>query len=125
MTEMRQLIFAEKRMKISEDTRLLVLFRDHSRCRVCGVKDKSVGGRQVLHLHHIIPAREGGLSVAENLITLCHKFHSNLEPRAMKYVSDYTTIQINEETRRMLFGLGKKGDSYDDIIKSLLEAIKK
>jgi len=31
-----------------------------------------------------------------------------------------TTIQVEEETRQLLFDLGKKGESYDDIIRRLV-----
>ncbi len=33
-----------------------------------------------------------------------------------------TTIQLSEETREELKKLGKKGDTYDDIIKRLLKS---
>jgi predicted CopG family antitoxin len=32
-----------------------------------------------------------------------------------------TTIQIEEETRELLFDMGKKGESYDDIIRRLIK----
>ncbi len=34
---------------------------------------------------------------------------------------DMTTIQISKETREMLKELGKKGETYDDIIRKLIE----
>lgn len=34
---------------------------------------------------------------------------------------DMTTIQISKETREMLKELGKKGETYDDIIRRLIE----
>lgn len=36
-----------------------------------------------------------------------------------------TTIQLSRKTRDMLKELGKKGETYDEIIKKLLELIKK
>jgi len=33
---------------------------------------------------------------------------------------DMTTIQISKETREMLKELGKKGETYDDIIRRLI-----
>lgn len=35
-----------------------------------------------------------------------------------------TTIQLSRETRDMLKELGKKGETYDEIIKKLLELVK-
>ena len=36
-----------------------------------------------------------------------------------------TTIQLEEETREKLSGLGKKGESYDKIIQRLMQEVKK
>ncbi|WXG46490.1 MAG: hypothetical protein WED05_07515 [Candidatus Atabeyarchaeum deiterrae] len=38
---------------------------------------------------------------------------------------DITTIQISKETREILADMGKKGDTYDIIIKKLIEMVKK
>jgi len=38
---------------------------------------------------------------------------------------DLTTIQISKETREMLKSLGKKGETYDDIIRRLIELAKR
>jgi predicted CopG family antitoxin len=35
--------------------------------------------------------------------------------------SDLTTIQISKETREKLAEMGKKGDTYDEIIQRLLK----
>jgi len=35
-----------------------------------------------------------------------------------------TTIQLSTETRDQLKELGKKGETYDEIIKKLLESVK-
>ena len=37
---------------------------------------------------------------------------------------ELTTIQISKETREMLKELGKKGETYDDIIRRLIELAK-
>lgn len=37
---------------------------------------------------------------------------------------DVTTIQISTETREQLKYLGKKGETYDEIIKKLIELAK-
>ena len=36
-----------------------------------------------------------------------------------------TTIQIKKETREKIFNLGKKGESYDDIINRVMFGAKK
>jgi len=36
-------------------------------------------------------------------------------------MKDITTITIKKETREMLKELGKKGETYDEIIKRLIE----
>ena len=36
-----------------------------------------------------------------------------------------TTIQVSKETREKLKGIGKKGQTYDEIIENLLELSKK
>ncbi|MDK2383998.1 MAG: hypothetical protein QI199_04200 [Candidatus Korarchaeota archaeon] len=38
---------------------------------------------------------------------------------------DLTTIQISKETREMLKSLGRKGETYDDIIRRLIELAKR
>jgi len=35
--------------------------------------------------------------------------------------TEITTIQISKETREKLVDMGKKGETYDDIIKKLIE----
>ncbi len=36
-----------------------------------------------------------------------------------------TTIQLSKETRDQLRGLGKMGETYDDVIKRLIEKVKR
>jgi len=36
----------------------------------------------------------------------------------------YTTVQISIETRDRLMALGKKGDTYEEIIRKLVDALK-
>ena len=35
--------------------------------------------------------------------------------------NDYTTIRVSRETKRRLDEIGRKGETYDDIIRRLLE----
>jgi hypothetical protein len=39
--------------------------------------------------------------------------------------SELTTIQLSKETREALADMGKKGETYEDIIKKLIEIAKK
>ena len=50
---------------------ILVLRRDHWKCRCCGRRDG-------LHVHHIVYRSQGGLDVMENLIALCHQCHDKV-----------------------------------------------
>ena len=43
----------------------------------------------------------------------------------MKLKDEYTTIALKKKTVSKLKSLGKKGETYDDIIKRLLEQKKK
>ncbi len=47
-----------------------------------------------------------------------HRLSITTMPKSRR---DLTTIQISKETREMLKSLGKKGETYDDIIRRLIE----
>ena len=56
-----------------------ILDRDGRRCQICGRKpsdEKDID----LHVHHIKPFGQGGLTIDENLITLCRQCHQGLTP---------------------------------------------
>lgn len=59
--------------------RMAVFKRDGYRCRVCGRSPDDNTDLEI-HLHHIRPWGEGGITDKENLITLCHTCHNGLEP---------------------------------------------
>ena len=59
--------------------RMRVLQRDKYRCRVCGRSPNDHGDLE-LHVHHIRPWVNGGLTEDDNLIALCHTCHNGLEP---------------------------------------------
>lgn len=46
------------------------LFRDSGRCQDCGQKAHRV------HVHHIVPRKDGGPDILENLTTLCPDCHA-------------------------------------------------
>ena len=57
---------------MTKDLRDAILNRDHNTCRICGRK----GGNGVLmEVDHIIPVSKGGLTVVDNLQTLCWEFN--------------------------------------------------
>jgi len=64
--------------KIKDDLRIRILERDNFQCVKCGwsqskwTKDDP---RNNLEIHHIKPHSEGGLTILENLITLCNICH--------------------------------------------------
>lgn len=76
--------------------RMKILKRDDYRCRVCGRRsDANVDVE--LHVHHFIPWGLGGLSVEDNLLTLCHTCHKGLDPHY-----DFTLAKVFPECSRKL-----------------------
>ena len=59
--------------------RMRILERDGFRCQLCGERP-SLNEHITLHVHHIRPFGMGGLTIDENLITLCHTCHEGLDP---------------------------------------------
>lgn len=43
--------------------------------------------------------------------------------RKVEMETQYTTVQISIETRDRLMALGKKGETYEEIIRKLLDAL--
>jgi predicted restriction endonuclease len=59
--------------------RMTIIKRDGYKCRACGrtpANDVDIE----LHVHHIFPWGQGGVTEEENLITLCDTCHDGLEP---------------------------------------------
>lgn len=63
----------------SKKTRMKILKRDNYRCKVCGRSPENYVDIE-LHVHHIHPWGEGGVTEESNLITLCNTCHSGLDP---------------------------------------------
>lgn len=59
--------------------RMKILQRDQYRCRICGRRPDSNVDIE-LHVHHFRPWAMGGVTVEDNLITLCHTCHNGLDP---------------------------------------------
>jgi hypothetical protein len=63
----------------SPSHRMRILKRDEFRCRICGRRSTDHVDVE-LHIHHIRPWAQGGVTEDSNLITLCHTCHKGLEP---------------------------------------------
>ncbi len=63
----------------SPSHRMRILKRDDFRCRICGRRSTDHVDVE-LHVHHIRPWAQGGVTEDLNLITLCHTCHKGLEP---------------------------------------------
>ena len=59
--------------------RMAVIKRDRYRCVLCGRSPSDYTDVE-LHVHHIRPFGQRGLTLERNLITLCHTCHKGLEP---------------------------------------------
>ena len=59
--------------------RMRILERDGYRCQICGERPSN-NEHIVLNVHHIRPFGEGGLTIDEKVITLCHTCHRGLDP---------------------------------------------
>ncbi len=59
--------------------RMRILKRDGYRCKICGRRADDHLDVE-LHVHHVKLWGNGGLTVEENLITLCHTCHKELDP---------------------------------------------
>jgi hypothetical protein len=72
--------------------------RDNFRCRLCGRRaDDHVDVE--LHVHHIRPWADGGVTYLDNLITLCHTCHKGLEPHGDLSLFDLLGVGLSDQTR--------------------------
>lgn len=77
--------------------RMEVLVRDGRRCRICGkCPDDSPG--LTLEVHHLRPWHRGGLTVKENLMTLCNICHRGLYPHEDGSLSSYVARETETPT---------------------------
>jgi hypothetical protein len=63
----------------SPPLRLKVIKRDRGRCVLCG-RSPADHVDVELHVHHLVPWGEGGITDEANLVTLCHTCHKGLRP---------------------------------------------
>lgn len=68
--------------------RMRVFNRDARKCRICGRCPRNHVDVE-LHTHHIRPWSSGGLTIEENLITLCHTCHKGLDPHFDRTLFDH------------------------------------
>ncbi|MBU3154475.1 HNH endonuclease [Clostridium estertheticum] len=87
----------------SKKLRMKVLKRDNFKCRLCGRSPNNYVDLE-LHVHHIFPWSQGGLTGEKNLITLCKTCHDgldpHLDPELFSYIEDFK----------------KKNNYYEDLI---------
>ncbi|MDI7225511.1 HNH endonuclease [Leptospira santarosai] len=76
--------------------RMKILNRDNRRCRICG-RSPNLYIDLELHVHHILPWELGGLTVEDNMITLCKVCHDGLEPHYDDLLYDLIEMNINKE----------------------------
>lgn len=86
--------------------RMRILKRDNFRCRICGRRpDNNVDIE--LHVHHITPFGEHGVTHEDNLITLCHTCHQGLDPHhewaLYDLIEDSTADDLKTRKRREYF----------------------
>lgn len=73
--------------------RMKVLKRDNFKCRLCGRSPKDYVDVE-LHLHHVILWSQGGLTIENNLLTLCKTCHDGLKPHSERMLLDYLEFEI-------------------------------
>jgi 5-methylcytosine-specific restriction endonuclease McrA len=66
---------AERRKASWLRARAAALQRDGHTCQRCGATMRTA----TLHVHHIVPRRDGGVTTLENLLTLCEQCHPIVE----------------------------------------------
>jgi hypothetical protein len=81
--------------------RMQTLKRDNYRCRICGRRPDDYTDLE-LHVHHVRPWAEGGVTHQTNLITLCHTCHNGLAPHSEPELFEF-------------LGLGRKDSSSNAV----------
>ena len=94
-----------------------VLERDQYTCQIClklGLK---------LEANHIIPRRMNGLNSLYNLVAVCKKCHAiiELDPPS-KGIQCVKLVKVSNETHERLTKRGQKNETYEDIIRKLLDS---
>jgi 5-methylcytosine-specific restriction enzyme A len=66
---------AERRKASWLRARAATLERDGDTCQRCGATVRT----STLHVHHVLPRSEGGLTALDNLLTVCERCHPIVE----------------------------------------------
>jgi 5-methylcytosine-specific restriction endonuclease McrA len=66
---------AERRKAFWLRARAATLQRDGHTCQRCGATMRTAR----LHVHHVVPRSQGGITALENLLTLCERCHPIVE----------------------------------------------
>jgi hypothetical protein len=98
--------------------RMSILKRDKYRCRICG-RSPSNHEDIELHVHHITPFGQRGVTHGDNLITLCHTCHKGLQPH--REWSLYDLIENSNEDSLKI----RKRQEYLDEVRQYQEFIQK
>lgn len=84
--------------------RTSILTRDQFRCKGCGQRPADDFNVQ-LHVHHVRPHGQGGLTEDENLLTLCHTCHNGLdphyEPQLLDMIPDGLGVPLEKIRRKI------------------------
>jgi hypothetical protein len=104
----------------SPKQRMRVMQRDDFRCCVCGRRSADYVDVE-LHIHHIRPWAQGGITQDDNLITLCHTCHKGLDPHYNPKLFDLissTRTQIGAEQLSEQYGQGVR--QYQETMTKML-----
>ena len=102
-----------------QESRSIVLKRDDYTCTTCGKRNTDTRGVVVHHLDYTS-------NDPENLTTLCVSCHKKLDVHPCKTEGGtvYKSINVRPDTYAELTRIGKKGESYSDIIDRLIHDYK-
>ena len=76
-----------------------VLTRDARSCVVAALIGTTDRCNPTLHVHHIIPVRDGGTDNPDNLVTVCAAHHGALEALRRKLTGQLPRCHHNHRTR--------------------------
>jgi hypothetical protein len=83
----------------SKKLRMTILKRDRFKCKVCGRSPNDHVDIE-LHVHHILPWGQGGITEEDNLITLCSTCHDGLDPHYELQLFSLINVGILQDTLR-------------------------
>lgn len=88
--------------------RMKVIKRENYKCAICGRSPADYSDIE-LHVHHIRPFGEGGLTEDCNLITLCHTCHKGLDPHSdfglYALINDGKLIDVDKNKKKYFEGV--------------------